>query len=287
MVEESISMESIETFLNEHHAYLVEKTMSQVSALKSEMSRDFEHRAAERDAEHLAVVTKLREDNAELKRQLNLAQHSLTALVGEKESSNWTAATRFLRGKLAVSKKNVFVAWWKQSIHGKAERLLSHVATKRHAKHLESKVLHAWYRHVHGSRTGRFADRANARLKAVTSDIISRYEIELDKLRAIIKAQEEQVLEGRRRRCALEDELRRTLLKGMVTMNLETLSIFSSAAANDPPPPSPQIDNGNVVLGNSHQQSHLQCPVPRSLPEATLKYRHDMMEQFQRQDDIM
>ena len=41
------------------------------------------------------------------------------------------------------------------------------------------------------------------------------------------------VVDGRRRRKILEDELRRTLLKGMVTMNMEALSVFSSAAAAD------------------------------------------------------
>ena len=44
---------------------------------------------------------------------------------------------------------------------------------------------------------------------------------------------EAEVVDGRRRRKILEDELRRTLLKGMVTMNMEALSVFSSAAAAD------------------------------------------------------
>jgi len=52
-------------------------------------------------------------------------------------------------------------------------------------------------------------------------------------MRSRITLLQDEVVDGRRRRKILEDELRRTLLKGMVTMNMEALSIFSSAAATD------------------------------------------------------
>lgn len=249
--------------------------MTKIAAMRAEVTATFEQRLSDQASAHRREVVLLGEENSELRRQLTLAQHSLTALVGEKESSNWTTATRFLMGKQALSKKNIFTAWRRRAASEKADRLLCHIAVKRFSHHLKTRVLIAWYRFVHGTKAEQFAERANGRLKIVTSEIVARYESELDKLKAQIQVLETQVIEGRRRRVVLEDELRRTLLKGMVsflfivmlsiasrflhsrciqvTMNLETLNIFSSAAASDVGLPTA------AILDDS-------CPVPRADP---------------------
>jgi len=71
------------------------------------------------------------------------------------------------------------------------------------------------------------------RLRKVTSEIVARYEAEMEPLRARVKALEAEVVDGRRRKKVMEDELRRTLLKGMVHVNMEALNIFHNNAVDD------------------------------------------------------
>ena len=111
---------------------------------------------------------------------------------------------------------------------------------------------------LYGSHSARAQARADQKLKNVTNEIVGRYESELDKLRSRITLLQDEVVDGRRRRKILEDELRRTLLKGMVTMNMEALSIFSSAAATD----------ANIARDVGVNLLYDQEPVPRVAPPA-------------------
>lgn len=218
------------------HRYMAEKTMTKIAAMQAEITAAFEQRLSEQELAHRREVALLGEEKTELRRQLTLAQHSLSALVGEKESSNWTTATRFLMGKQALSKKNIFTAWRRLAASEKAQRLLCHIAVKRFSHYLKTRVLIAWYRFVHGTKAEQFTERANNRLKIVTSEIVARYESELDKLKAQIQVLETQVIEGRRRRVVLEDELRRTLLKGMVSSLFSVILSIDFRILHSPDP---------------------------------------------------
>lgn len=231
--DDAVTIESVSTFLTEHHTYLAQTTLSQVTALCNKLRAECESRLATQQADHDRVVGEHAREVEELKRQLNVAQHSLRSMIGEKEGANWATATRFLQGKQALSKKTVFFAWVRWACAERAERVLTRVAAQHHAKAVKARVVSAWSRIVHGSRASQAQRRADERLKLVSAEIVDRYEAELQRQRTRVNDLEAQVVEGRRRRSLLEDELRRTLLKGMVAMNMEALNVFSSAAARD------------------------------------------------------
>ncbi|KAJ1445091.1 hypothetical protein M885DRAFT_626520 [Pelagophyceae sp. CCMP2097] len=231
--EDAAYVQSVDHFLTEHHEYLVRATMVQVAGLRQQMkdSHDGELRAV------AAEVAQEKAANADelsgLRSQLALAHHSLDRLVGKQDGANWMTAVRFMNGKGALSKQTIFFRWMRLASSQKAERLLIHCASKFCARSAKARFLSGWARFVHGSRGERDAAAAKERLHGVTSEIVHRYEAELTRMRAQIAALQTEVGNGHRRRKILEDELRRTLLKGMVTMNMEALSIFSSAAATD------------------------------------------------------
>lgn len=232
-VEEDVTIESMSTFLAEHHTYLAQTTFSQVTALCNKLRAECQSRLASQQAAHDTTVAEYSREVEELKRQLNVAQHSLRSMIGEKEGANLATATRFLQGKRALSKRTIFSAWFRWACAERAERVLTRVASQHHAKSVKARVVSAWARLIHGSKAVQAQRRADERLKLVSAEIVDRYEAELQRQRARVVELETQVVEGRRRRSLLEDELRRTLLKGMVAMNMEALSVFSSAAARD------------------------------------------------------
>lgn len=225
------SLASMGSFLTEHHNYLAQSTMAQIATMQKTLVAAFTAERDASDAAHREALASAREETANLKHQLSLLQHSMTKMLGEQESVSWTAASRHLAGKKALNKQNIFLSWLRVTASSKAERLLTHVAVALHLRNVKARILTAWHRYVHGSHSARAKARAEQKLKNVTSEIVGRYEAELDGLRARITLLQDEVVDGRRRRKVLEDELRRTLLKGMVTMNMEALSIFSSAAA--------------------------------------------------------
>lgn len=72
-----------------------------------------------------------------------------------------------------------------------------------------------------------------ALLKKTAEEIVKRYDSRILTLETQLQMAQQEVLEGHRRRQHLEDELRRTLLKGISAMNLEALSIFQTSASTD------------------------------------------------------
>lgn len=227
------ALQGVGTFLTEHHQYMAVQTMEKIAGMQKQLVASFEAQGRARDEAHAREVADLREANESLKHQLDLLRHSMGGLVRDSESASWTAAQRHLAGKKALNKQNIFLSWVRVAATDKADRLLTHLAVALCKRNVKAKCLGAWHRYVHGSHSARAQARAEQKLKNVTSEIVGRYESELDKLRARVTLLQDEVVDGRRRRKILEDELRRTLLKGMVTMNMEALSIFSSAAATD------------------------------------------------------
>ena len=241
-----VTLNGISNFLAEHHTYLAQNTMAMIAAMRAEMAEDCERRLTAQEQAHAWTLAENQATIAEQQRQLAIAQHSLERMIGDREGASWTNAIRFRNGKQALTKKAIFHAWFKEAFTSKADRLLTHVATKIHERNLTQRVLSAWIRFVWGSKENRQAKAAQSQLKAVTSEIIARYEAELEKHRSYIDKLKHDIIDGKRQRSVLKDELRRTLLKGMVTMNMEALTIFnqdelpldsSPFDSRSPPPP--------------------------------------------------
>ena len=245
--------------MTEHHNYLAQSTMAQVASMQKTLVTHFEGERRAQEERHAREMKEGAEEQAALKQQLELLRHSMQRLVGDQESSSWTAAQRHLAGKKALNKQNIFLSWVRVTATEKADRLLTHVAVALCKRNVKARCLGAWHRYVHGSHSARAQARAEQKLKSVTSEIVGRYEAELEKLRARVTLLQDEVVDGRRRRKILEDELRRTLLKGMVTMNMEALSIFSSAAATDE---TIARDVGVNLLYDAEP------PIPRAAPPA-------------------
>ena len=222
-----VTLNGISNFLAEHHTYLAQNTMAMIAAMRAELFEESERRLREQEQAHAWTLAENQATIAEQQRQLAIAQHSLERLIGDRESAGRANAKRFYESRRTLRKKTILHAWHKEAFRNKAERLLTHVLKKSYEKSLAKKALSAWIKFVFGSRENRHARNAEKQLKAVTSEIISRYESELDKKRTHIDSLKAALLEGRRRQSVLKDELRRTLLKGMVTMNMEALTIFS------------------------------------------------------------
>mmetsp|Transcript_19054 Transcript_19054/g.24695 ORF Transcript_19054/g.24695 Transcript_19054/m.24695 type:complete len:372 (+) Transcript_19054:32-1147(+) len=250
---------SFSRFLTEQHTYLAQSTLGMVESMRAEIAAEYEERLVKRETEHETEIASLENALNDSQRQLSIAQHSLERILGDRETVNWSTASRFLAGKEALNKKTVFYAWFKEAFTAKAERLLCRVADKRYFRSILSRVMSAWIRFIFGSKDDRVHRRAEARLKSVSSQIITRYEAELEKLRSIISTLKAQVQDGHRRRCLLEDELRRTLLKGMVSMNMEALSIFSTNAADDRLAAA-TIDHQQEQLVSTIEQTSLPSP---------------------------
>ena len=227
------SLASMGSFLTEHHNYLATSTMAQIATMQKTLVQAFTAEREASEVKHREELMASREETASARAQLGMLQHSYTKMMGEQESISWTSASRHLKGKKALNKQNVFLSWVRIAASQKSERLLMHVAAALHVRNNKSRILTAWHRYVHGSHSARAKARAEQKLKEVTAEIVGRYEEELVAMRSRITLLQDEVVDGRRRRKVLEDELRRTLLKGMVTMNMEALSIFSSAAATD------------------------------------------------------
>ena len=158
-------------------------------------------------------------------------------LASKNQEITWGAAMRHMFHKQmssgSISVRKIFTVWFKYSMMMKSERQLSHVADRVAKRRLAARVLTAWDRVARGYSRNKLERAAERKLETVTKEIINRYETEVQKLRSQIGLLQQEILDGHRRRQILEDELRRTLLKGMAAMNMEALSIFSTAAATD------------------------------------------------------
>lgn len=178
------ALQGVGTFLTEHHQYIAVQTMEKIAGMQKQLVESFEAQGRARDEAHAREVADLREANESLKHQLDLLRHSMGGLVRDSESASWTAAQRHLAGKKALNKQNIFLSWVRVAATEKADRLLTHLAVALCKRNVKAKCLGAWHRYVHGSHSARAQARAEQKLKNVTSEIVGRYESELDKLRA-------------------------------------------------------------------------------------------------------
>lgn len=158
-------------------------------------------------------------------------------LSTKNDEMSWGTAVRHMFQKQMsgghISVRKIFTVWFKHAMMMKSERQLSHVADTVAKRRLLARMLAAWDRVARGFSRNKLERAAERRLESVTKEIISRYESEVQKLRGQLGVLQQEVLDGHRRRQILEDELRRTLLKGMAAMSMDALHIFSSAAASD------------------------------------------------------
>ena len=153
------------------------------------------------------------------------------------------------------------ILYWRAYAHKKQERTkLYHVARAIYARALKTRVMNAWVSEHTGVSRDKMMKGSQEMLKKTAEEIVKRYEGRIATVRHVIvgcpfhcrcnyhhatpyvdpfqlEAQlgsaQQEVLDGHRRRQHLEDELRRTLLKGINAMNLEALNIFNSAASTD------------------------------------------------------
>ncbi|KAG5183330.1 hypothetical protein JKP88DRAFT_317102 [Tribonema minus] len=122
-----------------------------------------------------------------------------------------------------------------------------YVSAARHAEvHRYDKRVFRWRAAVRLQHAASLRTEAAAQLKAVTGDIVTRYEERLADMATELAAAHATAAAERARGQKLEEDLRRALLRGMTLMNMEALGIFGEkhsampAPISTPPTPSQQ-----------------------------------------------
>eukprot|EP00611_Tribonema_gayanum_P021397 TRINITY_DN40_c0_g1_i5.p1 TRINITY_DN40_c0_g1~~TRINITY_DN40_c0_g1_i5.p1 ORF type:complete len:298 (-),score=117.01 TRINITY_DN40_c0_g1_i5:636-1529(-) len=111
---------------------------------------------------------------------------------------------------------------------------------------LQRRAMQRWRAAVRLQHAASLRTEAAAQLKAVTGDIVMRYEERLADMATELAAAHATAAAERARGQKLEEDLRRALLRGMTLMNMEALGIFGEkhgampAPISTPPPPSQQ-----------------------------------------------
>lgn len=208
-------------------------TMDRAMEMKAELCSRFE---AEKDelkaeiavqadeiADMRAELTKMKMDKAGNKDTLDMIQDKLAVTFGAGASAT---KTKHLHTRIFLH--------WRAYAQGKAgETKLIHVACGIYGRKLKGRVMNAWASYFTGTSRDKERQGSQALMKKTAEEIVSRYDNRLHTLEAQLAAAQLEVVEGHRRRQHLEDELRRTLLKGINAMNLQALNIFQSAADVD------------------------------------------------------
>lgn len=120
--------------------------------------------------------------------------------------------------------------------------------------------------------------KSEEQLHAVSKDLITRYEARIQELTTLLHASEARCLAVQRSRAQLEEDLRRTFLKGMSVMNLEALTLFQSSKAALQQQPQ-QRSQQQSQAASSQEQPSTHAPSPAAaehapIPQPLPQYQH-------------
>mmetsp|Transcript_86904 Transcript_86904/g.168329 ORF Transcript_86904/g.168329 Transcript_86904/m.168329 type:complete len:339 (+) Transcript_86904:3-1019(+) len=170
-----------------------------------------------------AEVAKMKMDRSGNKDTLEAIQDKLAVTFGAGASAT---KTKHLHTR-------IFLHWRAYSHRKAGKNKLSHIALTIHGHRLKGRVMNAWISYFTGCSRDKERQGSQALMKKTAEEIVKRYDNRIQTLESQLAAAQIEVVEGHRRRQHLEDELRRTLLKGINAMNLQALNIFQNAADVD------------------------------------------------------
>lgn len=119
---------------------------------------------------------------------------------------------------------------WRQYTAETRDRRTRMAAASQHAKTLlVARVFAEWKEDARRENLARLREEMEQKSSDVASEIISRYETKLGELTQELAVYKGQVQSERARGLQLEENLRRTMLRGMTFMNMEAMLLFEDA----------------------------------------------------------
>ncbi|GMI36099.1 hypothetical protein TeGR_g10548 [Tetraparma gracilis] len=182
-------------------------------------------------------VNKLQQTIKELEEELAETQATVQAMAEEKMATCENRAIQHFKQIMVrgagPSLLTCTKLWRQYTAEKKVERKMERIAGKWSTKNLVQTAMKQWARNVADAKREREDEMSNAKLETVTREIITRYEAELTKHRDGLKEAHQEIARGHVQRQQLEEKMRRTFLKGLTAMNLESIELFSQAANKD------------------------------------------------------
>ena len=221
----------------EFAAYLTEGLAPVIQILKERYTKTRDETALrlkktcnEQEKERQKDVTKLREEITRLTLRLHAEEErSIRQNVRLASRNEKIAHNHKMKNVPKIHGKHVMAIWRQFAAKKKiCDKNLKIFMLKSRTK-IKRNCFSQWCRfHLNGIKK-----KGDAKLNAITREIISRYESELVQLRSELMSAHEEINRGKALRQQLEDRMRRTLLQGMTAMNMETLTLFNEVAKSD------------------------------------------------------
>lgn len=235
---------NLHTSLND----ILSTSIDYMQGVKTRMVTEKEDALRERDQFYLAqlarqqeIIDGLSEKLAQTELKLENEVDRLEA-ISENAADMWNRKHRIFSGDTALGK--AYTQWKDIAFENKRSSQLEHVARGLYEKGLKSKAFSTFVRLFARNAIDREKKKAVAEHEKTTRTIIEKYEITLARMRTE-NAEAHQVAQLEQlRRQQLEEDLRRTFLKNMTTMNMEALQLFSHTKPQEVqtgPPMTPQV----------------------------------------------
>ena len=219
----------LERLQSDHtRALLAEANAFMASSLRdheSELQRVEDARRAEADV--------LRAEAAGLREELTRSRRRSSALqrAYNRRTAALIATQRRVWDSLVGSRsvRRVFDAWRQLPAERKARGVTEALAGRLGALRRKQAAFRSWKSALAALSEEKEERERQAHLEKILHGVVDRYETELRRLRAELSQAHAEVAEGVKRRRALEESLRTTLMRGMTGMQLEALDLFRRA----------------------------------------------------------